>query len=362
MSLLSAPNLSQGLGGLASNTITLASGETWMIPGGEKTWLIKVGRYTSLQQYDPISNFWRTVGGGVASSTPYLIVSDGQNYRLANQTGCAVGALLTTAGSGYTSAPTVTASAGASVWTALVGGAVNTSVTVTAGGQNYTYPPTVVFSLPGRGGIPASGYCTLSAGAVSTVTVTNQGAGYSQPPTITFVSDQREISSTTLSDGYGAAAIASLTGSGTVTGVICNDHGVGGQTSLPTLSFSGGGGSSAAATAIGCFTISAYTVTGGGSGFSGNVLVTAYDIFNSTSAAYTNANTQSGLVKTRQASVIGALSGGAITATGQVLGDGGIFTNVSPGFVTSYNTPPATAASLGFTMGGTVDTTTVFPV
>jgi hypothetical protein len=41
--------------------------------------------------------------------------------RVANQTGCAVGALITNGGTLYTSAPAVAASAGASVWLALRG-------------------------------------------------------------------------------------------------------------------------------------------------------------------------------------------------------------------------------------------------
>ena len=62
-----------------------------------------------------------------------FVDSDGQNYRLANLTGCPVGALMTNVGSGYTSAPTVAASAGSSAWTAVVGGAINSTVTVTTG-------------------------------------------------------------------------------------------------------------------------------------------------------------------------------------------------------------------------------------
>ena len=359
MSLNFSPRLNQSIAGLSSPLIYLGSGQTWLIP--PENWLLKPGKYTAIQQLDPITGIWRTIGGGDTSAAPFFVTSDGQNYRLANQTGCAVGALLTTAGSGYTSAPAVAASAGNSIWRAIVGGAVSTSVTVTNGGVNYTYPPAVAFSLPPLGGLPATGYCTLSGGAVSTVVITNQGAGYTSAPTIVFINDYREISNPLLSDGYGASAVATLTGAGTVTGVVCTDHGNGGLTAVPTLAFSGGGGASAAATAIMCWSITAYAVTSGGAAYSGDVLVNPYDVFPATAAAYTNPDTQSGLVKTRSAQIVAALSAGAITATGQNVLDGGIFTT-APNQMTAYNTPPTTAAALTFTMGGQIDKTTIFPV
>jgi len=224
------------------NRISLAPGQTWLIQPAGWYW-VKPGPYTALQIYDPILLSWVTVGGGSASADPLYIGSDGENYRLANLTGCAVGASVTNVGSGYTSAPTVTASAGSSVWRPVIGGAVSQTVTVGAGGQNYTYPPNVLFSAPPAGGIQATGYVTLSGGAVSSITMVNQGGGYTSPPTITFVNDPREgINNVTL--GYGAAATCALTGAKTIAGIICVDPGSGGLTSIPTFTISGGGGSS----------------------------------------------------------------------------------------------------------------------
>jgi hypothetical protein len=361
MGLLTSPRLSASIGGLTSQRIKLPSGGTWTIPGPEQAWWIKPGRYSAIQQRDPITGIWLDIGGSSPYADPMVVISDGQNFRVANQTGCAVGALVTTAGTGYTSVPTVTAGAGSSVWRAIVGGAVSTSVTVNAGGSNYTYPPIVVFSYPPVGGIPASGYCTISAGAVSMITVSNQGAGYVTPPTIQLLNDPRE-GLNGIGVGLGAIATATLTGAQTVTGVVCVDHGIGGQTAVPTLTFAGGGGSSAAATAIMCWTCTAYAVTSGGSGFSGIVLVSPFDIkFTGTSTAYTNPDTQTGMVKTRPASIIAALSAGAITATGQTVLDGGIFT-AAPDQMMTYNTPPTGAASLTFTMGGTTDTIEILPI
>lgn len=334
------------------NRFTLASGQTYLLGPGAGLYAIRSGNYVDVQQRDPVTGVWWKIGGGLNAGGVQMQWSDGVNYRLANQTGCAVGALLTTAGSGYTSAPTVTPSAGGGIYRAIVGGAVSTSVTVTNAGLSYTYPPTVVFDSPGPGGVQATGYCTLSSGTVASVTVDNQGAGYTQPPQIVFVNDPREISNPNLSDGYGASATCSLTGAQTVTAVLCIDHGTGGLTAVPTLTFAGGGGSSAAATAIMCWSITAYVVSSGGTGWTTAPLVSAYDNFPATSPAYTNPTTQKGLVATVPASIIGAVTGGAITATGQTVLNGGIYT-ATPTIVMQTSGILITAsAALTATMGG----------
>ena len=319
--------------------------------------MVNTGLYTTVQQYDPITGIWRNIGNGDHQGGVRYIYSDGVNYRLANQTGAVVGALLTNAGSGYTSAPTVTASAGSSIWRAIVGGAVNTTVTVTNGGTNYTYPPIVQFAAPPAGGVQATGYATLSGSAVASVTVTNQGAGYASAPTVVFINDPREgVNGVT--QGYNAAATATLTGSGTVTAVLCVDHGQGGLTAVPTLSFGGGGGASAAATAIMCWSITAYAAGTAGVGLSGSVAqISAEDAFPTTAAAYTNPYTQSGLVRTRNANIKAPISSGGITATGQIINDGGVYTSSPTPLVIATASVVTTAPVVTFTMGGQSDTT-----
>ena len=337
---------------LPSNAVSLPSGATWLIPAG--WWFIKPGGLTAYQEYDQILQTWRTVGGGsITSGSLEYVWSDGVNFRLANLTGCAVGAIVTTAGSAYTSAPTVTASAGSSVWRAVVGGSISTTVTMANQGSGYTYPPTVFISAPPAGGVPATAHATLSSGLVS-VTVDNQGAGYPSPPVVTFINDPREgLNNVAL--GTGAAAVTTLTGSGTVTAVICVDPGVGGQTSTPTLSFSGGGGSSAAATALMCYTITAYTPTAG-TGFTGDSLLSAIDKITASSAT-TNPAITTGWVKTKQAQIIMPESGGAPTATGAKIIDGGIYTNTSPDpLVTTNGALITQTVTIAFTMGGATDT------
>lgn len=351
MPLYRGQGINPSISGLITNFIALEAGQTQIIEPAN--WYnVRPGKYCTLQVWDPIALIWRNVGGGPQNASTQYQYMDGVNYRVANQTGCVVGALLTTAGSGYTSAPVVAATAGNSLWRAIVGGAVNTSVTVTNGGTNYTYPPAVLFSLPPAGGIPATGYCTLSGGAVSTVTIVDQGAGYTSPPTITFLNDPRE-GVNNVAQGYNAAAVATLTGAGTITGVLCIDHGTP-LTSIPTLSFTGGGGSSAAATAIMCWSITAYTPTAG-TGFTGPSLLSGLDAFPTTAPAYTNVTTQRNLVKTRLAQILMPESAGAPTATGAVFYDGGIYTSTPTPLVTTNGALITETATFAFTMGGVND-------
>jgi len=354
------PGVSPSSGGQPSNGLSLSAGQTYLIPSGR--WMGKTGKYTTVQEFDPIANFWRTIGGGEVSGSINRIVSDGFNYRLANQTGCAVGALITNAGSGYTSAPAVAASAGGSIWRAIVGGAVNTSVTITNGGANFTYPPMLFVSAPPSGGIQATMTCTISAGAINAVTVTNQGAGYTVPPSITVIPDPRENGVNGLTPGYGAVLTAALTGAGTITGLICIDHGTP-LTSVPTLSFTGGGGASAAATAIMCWTITSYTVGTAGAGLAGAFAnVTAIDQFPTTAAAYTNPDTQSLLVRTRMASIKGTITANAIVAKAALAlnDDGGIYTSVPLGLVIPTASVVTTAPVITCVMGGASDTSLLF--
>ena len=355
MGLFSGPGLIPSLKGVTTNVVTLSSGQCQLIsPAG--WYMVNTGLYTTVQQYDPITGIWRNIGNGDHQGGVRYIYSDGVNYRLANQTGALVGALLTNAGSGYTSAPTVTASAGSSIWRAVVGGAVSTTITVTNGGTNYTYPPQVQFAAPPAGGVQATGYSVLTGSAVSSVVVTNQGAGYASAPTVVFVNDPREgVNGVT--QGYNAAAVATLTGAGTVTAVLCLDHGQGGQTSLPTLAFGGGGGSSAAATGIMCWSITAYAAGTAGTGLAGSVAqISAEDAFPTTAAAYTNPYIQSGLVRTRNANIKAPISSGGITATGAIIYDGGIYTSSPTPLVNATASVVTAAPVVTFTLGGQTDT------
>lgn len=360
--IFGAQGVQPSLRGQPTNVFGLQAGACQIIPAG--TWYIGK-KYARVQELDTITGIWRPIG----DDAPFgYYRSDGANVRIANQTGCAIGALMTTAGTGYTSAPTVVASAGGSIWQPIVGGAINTSVTVTNGGSNYTYPPLVQFSAPGAPGIQATGYCTLSSGAVSTVTVVDQGGGYTQAPTITFTNDPRE-GLNGVSTGSGAVATAVLTGAGTIVGVLCLDHGTP-LTALPTLTFSGGGGSSAAATVLMDWCFLNATLTAAGVAYNatgGYVVVTAANV-PVTGGTGTNPTTQNSLLKPRPARLLWpTTTSGALNAnTGVLVDDGGHYLKVplaSEVEILFGCTIVTTAASLTSpTVGGLPDTVTMLPI
>lgn len=348
--------VSPTLRGQPTNNYALQAGEVMKIPAGG--WMLALGKYSSYQVFDPITGIWRTIGSGGLNGKAFHVQSDGVNHRISNQTGCAVGALITNAGTGYTSAPTVAASAGASVWQAVVGGAVNTTVTVPNGGAGYVYPPQVMFSAPPSPGIQAAGHCAISGGVVTGVTVDQQGAGYTSAPTITFFNDDRDTT------GANASATAVLTGAGTITGLLCTDHGTP-LAAVPTLAFTGGGGASAAATAIMCWCIVSIAFSGG-TGYTvgaGAVKFSAVPMYTAGTAIYTNPATQVDLVRMREAIIYSPTTAtGAPTATGQVTLDGGIYQNVPTSIVVTNSGlyPGATTPTL--TMGGLLDYSELYPV
>lgn len=322
------------------------AGQAWTIPAG--TFLItSLGGLTTLQSYDPITGTWRPVGS--CAPNPRLIQSEGNNYRLANQSGCAVGAYVTAKGSGYTSAPSVLPSAGSSKWQAIVGG-VLTSVSVTAGGSNYTYPPLVLFDAPPNPGFMPTAYATLTAGAVSAITLTDQGAGYASIPQVYLINDPRDTT------GAGATGAAVLGGANQLSGVICIDHG-NPVTSLPTLTISGGGGSSGAATVVADFAVTGLTVSAGGTGFPASSLALITPIAPQlTGAAWTNPTMETGILLQRNAVLrVPTTSGNALTATGADR-----FGGSYPAAPTAYGIQTSTlitgAPTITFAVGGLADT------
>lgn len=340
-----------------AGAISLPAGASMYCPRGQ--YMIQLGRYTVLQIKDPILGVWRTVSKG--EGEPAFVSSDGFNYRLINISGCAVGAIVTNAGSGYTSAPTVTASAGDSEWLAVVGGSINTTVTITDGGSGYTVAPTLKISAPPSGGVQATAICTIASGAIDAVTVLNQGAGYTTAPTIEVIPDPRDTTGT----GAVLTVNSTLDNSEAVVAVLCTNPGTA-LTSVPTLSFSGGGGSSAAATAIMAFAATGITVTDGGTGY-GNAqpfaVITTGGIVAGT-AADTNPLLDKGLFTPRQANMSGtSTAGGLITATGLVINDPGLFQAVPHAIVLAGGSGLATdTGEATVTVGGVSDTFLLFPI
>jgi len=383
-------NIPLSLKALTSNEITLTAGQTALIPAG--SWFIVPGPYTYLQFLDPVSGLWRNVAQ-MNGNCAQPVSSDGANFRLANLSGCAAGAVVTNAGSGYTSAPTVTASAGGSLWRAIVGGLVNTTATVPSqAGANYTYPPICIIAPPPAGGIQATAVATISGGAVNGITITNQGAGYVSAPQIWFVADPRDPNNpvfnpntTTAITPCGAAVsnfpgvpigtpvgqgtlgtTLTLTGANTIAAVVCTDPGTP-QTSVPTLSFSGGGGSSAAATALMNFAVTGFTVVTAGSSY-GNAQpfqLQSVGGVSAASAVHTQPAVEKGITQVRQARIAGTTTaGGGIQTAGSIIEDSGIGFQLVPflSVIPAGNAlPTTTAAQATATVGGVTDTVYLMP-
>jgi hypothetical protein len=334
------PGVTPSSRGLPSSAFSLSPGSVQPIAAG--AWAIDTGLYGTIERFDPVLGIWRKAGDFGRGVN--LVTSDGVNYRVANRTGCAVGALLTNAGSGYSSAPTVAASAGSSVWTAVMGALVNTTATVATGGANYMYPPIVQIGSPPNPGIQATGVAAITAGAVTGVTITNQGGGYLVAPPVNLVNDPRDTT------GAGATASVSLTGQGTVNGLLVNDHG-NPLTAVPTLTFTGGGGASAAATVVMDFALTGYTAGTAGTGVVAPAQVWGVPTPTAGTPAYTNPMTQSALVNMRQGNIIPVVTGGGIVAAGAIVQDGGHYETVPP-LIVAQSGIATVAPILTATVGG----------
>lgn len=159
---------------------------------------------------------------------------------------------LTSAGSGYNSAPTVSilggSGTGATAVASVQAGSI-VNLQVTNPGTGYG-PSDVVQAVFSGGGSDSGAYLTasLGAGGVAAIEVTAPGSGYSSAPTVT-VGGGEEVTGVTVTNG-GIFAIGP-----------------------PTVSFSGGGGTGAAGTVTTApfsgsyFTVVGVTITNPGSGY-----------------------------------------------------------------------------------------------
>jgi hypothetical protein len=310
--------------------------------------LLQLGQYTNLQQYDQGTNCWQTVQ--VAPYQQVTVSSDGANYRVVNSTGCPVGAVITNAGSGgtngfygYAQGPgdavqpavslgsaitiqngivssgnaifTITPSAGGSLWNAIVGGAVNTTITfsgasavyngnygvtntfgATTGGVTpnagslYTKPPIIVFSPPSNQGqqpyILPTAICTISGGAINAVTVLDQGAGLLGLPGITVVPQPGDTTGGGAILGW-LAANNGNTGTGSVLAMWPASYGTA-LTAVPTFTYGGTSNPAPTATAIMNFTVTSITNTTPGVTYTGAYAVWQGGVTVATPAANTS--------------------------------------------------------------------------
>lgn len=326
-----------------ANAMVLQPAQAVTLPPGE--FAVLPGSYSIIQWADPISGQWTPIQ--TARGHWQFLNCDGNNYRVVNLSGTVVAAHITDAGTGYTSAPVVTASAGGSTWKAIVGGAVGT-VTVGTAGSGYGLAPLVLFDSPPPGGLQATGYATISAGAVTAITVTDPGAGYTVAPAVTLVTNPLDpnlgVNSITP-----ALATCVLTGSGTITAVLPTYNGSA-VTSLPTLTFTGGGGASAAATALALFSVTAVTVGTAGATIPGSVVqIMGVGGGSPGQTAFPY------ISPPRPANIYAPLSSGAVGTP--VILDGGLYYSAPTAMVVQESgAAPGTAPAVTFTLGGNNDT------
>jgi len=196
-----------------------------------------------------------------------LVVNDGINDFVATIPGSVTTVTVGTAGSGYTSVPTVAFAAAPSngttaTGTATLSGGAVTAAAVSTAGTGYT-TATVTFSAPQvAGGVTALGTATVSGGGVTAIVITTAGTGYTSAPVAVIAGD-----------GTGATAGAVTIGTSTITGITVTNAG-GGYLVAPAITITGGGGSAAAATAAVATNVGfVYTIalTGGNITFANNL-------------------------------------------------------------------------------------------
>ena len=330
---------------LGPRIIRLAPGETYL-PDFPGWYHVNLGLYCNVQRLDPSANVWRYSGDGGILSVP--VYFDGYTTRIANTTGCAVAALVSAAGSGYTSTPTVTASAGSSTWVAVVGGAISTATVISAAGAGYQFPPLVFIDAPPYPGVQASATATINNGTISGVIIDNQGAGYLFPPAAQLINDSRD------SVGYGGQVTLALTGAQTITAVLCTNHGnpITSGT-VPSLTFSGGGGSAATVTAIMDWTVNSVTISAAGAGYTsaaGAITAAGAGGYLTTTPVLLGTNTTLDMTRWRPASIAMTTnaSGGMTAAT---IIDGGRY-QLTPTPIITGAQAYTTVGTLAFAMGG----------
>ena len=204
-----------------------------------------------------------TTGGSNYTSAPTVTAfggaGSGVEATATVEDGSVVSLKITNPGSGYIPGDVVQlqfagggSDNGAVLKAVLASGSID-FVNVLTGGSGYV-SPTVTFT--GGGGSGAAATATVSGGAITAVTLTSGGSGYTGTPVVGF----------TGSSGSGATAAALLT-AGKIASVTVVSGGTN-FTSTPTLTTQGGGGSGATLTAVlSGKSISSVTVVSGGSGF-----------------------------------------------------------------------------------------------
>ncbi len=352
----------------SSTQLCLNAGDFLPIPAG--TWGIGLGMYSDLEWLDPLTGTWKITASAAWQSGLLYIKSDGFNFRIANHTGCPVAGVVTAPGNGsYVQASTSIAvtGGGGSTWSPIVGGQLG-NVTVTGAGAGYGVTPIVFIPPPpgpqsnanGVGGIPASGYATISSGTVNGFTFTNPGAGYRAAVTMVVMPNPTDPN---ISTGITNATItAQVIGSGSLTGVLCTNPGA--PLSTPaniTLTVSGAGANGTVSPVM-MQTVTAASVTGGSTiALATGAFVTSAGGGYPTST-FTNSPEYLGLAgRPRPANIsLATVTSGVIAAQVGSIIDGGLFFSVPTAVLNTLSITASTgtivgSSTLAFTMGSRAD-------
>lgn len=333
-----------------TNIITLAPGDELPLQAG--TFLVSLGKVLTLEYLDPTTGIWRLDNEGCAYEGGFTVVtSDGFTRRIANRTGCPIGALVANGGAGYVqSTATITASSGGSTWQPVVGGSLSVT-TVNVTGANYKVQPIVFIPAPPNPGVQASAVANISAGTVSGVTLTNVGAGYLTAPVGSIQPNPTDPNFGTITQ---AQVTFALVGAGQITAALCTNSGAP-VTSAPTLTVAGGGATTATVTAILLQTVTGVSVVSAGTGFGTATLITS--VGGVPAAGFqTNPEIEFTNFRPRPVQIAPTITGGTIAAVGTIY-DGGLFAvGTGPAaIIQSGGGLPTTAASVTLTLGSAND-------
>lgn len=354
-----------------TNRISLAAGDALVLPAGD--WYID-SLYSVVQYLDPVTNTWHMGSSAAWGSGVRFVKSDGYTVRLANLTGCVVGATILATGSDYVQSTTSIAVVGASgvAATPIIGGALAVSGgTLTNAGAGYGVAPIVFIPAPapaannanGVGGRQAVAFAGITNGTVSFVSLLDQGAGYAAPPTAVILPNPTDPN---IASGITQASVAfTLTGAGGITGALFANNGApipNGSMSNVSLVVSGAG-TGASLTAVVMQTVANASATGAGVGYGANAQVPISSVGGTAPAGSITASPAfQGLAWRPRPAQIGitATAGGTVAAGAATIYDGGLFLS-TPGAAASPQGVPTTVATLAFQMGSRPDIVTLQP-